>query len=140
MVEKSPHFSSGARETKAVSKAVAASSHIHVLCVKTHGRVIFGCELPRGRSFCNESSDVNKYQVANLVGGLTRFDSVGLQTPKGHSPHILEHSCKSLQRGLSENRNCVSWRGVIFVKNTALIASGDSESKVASTTAAVDAV
>ena len=79
-------------------------------------------------------------QVAYLVDGLKRFDSVGLKTPREHSPHTLEHTCKALQRGISEDRNCVSWRGVIFVKKTALDSSGDSESMVESTTAAVDAV
>ena len=43
-------------------------------------------------------------------------------------------------RGISEDRNCVSWRGVIFIKNTALIASDDSEIKIAPTTAVADAV
>ena len=79
-------------------------------------------------------------QVAYLVDGLKRFDSVGLKTPREDSPHTLEHSWKAVSRDLSEDRICESWPGVIFVEKTALVSSGDSESKVESTTAAVDAV
>ena len=140
MIEKSPNLTSGTHDTKAVSKSVVVLSRIHVPCVKTHDRVVLGCELPRGRSFYNESSEVNKCQIAYLVDGLTRFDSVGLQTPREHSPHTLEHSCKALQRRISEDRNCVSWRGVVFVENTALIASGDTERMAWSTTAVAHAV
>ena len=79
-------------------------------------------------------------QVAYLVDGLAWFDSVGLKTPREHSSYTLEHTCKALQRGISKGMICASWRGVIFVKKTALVSSGDSESMVESTTAAVDAV
>ena len=79
-------------------------------------------------------------QVAYLVDGLKRFKSDELKTPREHSSYTLEHTCKALLRTFSKGMICASWRGVIFVKKTALDSSGDSESKVASTTAAVDAV
>ena len=48
-------------------------------------------------------------QVTYLVDGLVRFDSVGPQTPRGHSPHTPEHIWKALQGRISEDRFCVSW-------------------------------
>ena len=82
----------------------------------------------------------NRGQVAYLVDGLVRFDSVGLETRRGHSPHTLEYICKALVRRISEDRICMSWRGIIFVENTAHFSSGDSERMAPSTTAAIDAV
>ena len=96
--------------------------------------------MPRGRSFYSVCSRGYRCQVAYLVDGLVRFDSVGLKTPREHSPYTLEHTCKALVCRISEDRICASWRGVILVEKIALDSSGESESKVESTTAAVDAV
>ena len=85
-------------------------------------------------------SRVYRCHVAYLVDGLAWFDSVGLKTPREHSSYTLEHTCKALLRTFSKGMICVSWRGVILVEKTALDSSGDSKSKVESTTAAVDAV
>ena len=62
-------------------------SRMHVTYIKTHGGLVLGCYLPCGKSFYSESSEVNTYQVAYLVDGLARFDSVELKTPREYSSH-----------------------------------------------------
>ena len=44
MVEKSLNYSSGARESKAASKAVADLSPTDVVYVYKHGGIVFGCQ------------------------------------------------------------------------------------------------
>ena len=77
--------------------------------------VFFGASCVVGGCFRVGLEAKNTCQVAYLTEGLVRFDSAGLETARGPSPHTLEHNWQAADRVESKERIYVNWRGVVSV-------------------------